>query len=149
MAENCCQLWGYRRCILVLWAEHSELGTFVSPLQPGSPISGFSRTAYSIPFSSAAPSSASRLRDFMNQAGVLRLANPTGRHVLLQLSCPCRQVQLLAVVCNPALQRAVIPQEWKTAKITPLYKKGSITDARNYRMLAVSGTSYRLYANVM
>eukprot|EP00983_Pelagomonas_calceolata_P011161 359488-Pelagomonas_calceolata.AAC.1 len=45
------------------------------------------------------------------------------------------------------MQRAVIPHEWKTAKITSLYKKGSITDAGNYRMLAVSGTFYRLYAN--
>eukprot|EP00983_Pelagomonas_calceolata_P013925 445954-Pelagomonas_calceolata.AAC.1 len=47
------------------------------------------------------------------------------------------------------MQRAVIPKEWKTAKIAPLFKKNSITDAGKYRMLAVSGTLYRLYANVM
>eukprot|EP00983_Pelagomonas_calceolata_P081768 1155687-Pelagomonas_calceolata.AAC.6 len=38
-------------------------------------------------FSSAHPSSAPRLRDFVSQADVLRL----DKHVLLQLSCPCRQ----------------------------------------------------------
>eukprot|EP00983_Pelagomonas_calceolata_P052497 1142864-Pelagomonas_calceolata.AAC.2 len=38
-------------------------------------------------FSSAPPTSASRPRDFMNQADVLGLA----KHVLLQLSCPRRQ----------------------------------------------------------
>eukprot|EP00983_Pelagomonas_calceolata_P050691 1142087-Pelagomonas_calceolata.AAC.11 len=45
------------------------------------------RTQFQHLFSSAIPSSASRLRDFMNQAGVLELA----KHVLLQLSCPRRQ----------------------------------------------------------
>ena len=45
--------------------------------------------------------------------------------------------------------KASIPSEWKTAKLTPLYKKGSIAHASNYRMLAVSGTFYRLYTNVL
>eukprot|EP00983_Pelagomonas_calceolata_P085578 1156591-Pelagomonas_calceolata.AAC.2 len=26
MADNCCQSWGYTRCILVLWAEQTEFG---------------------------------------------------------------------------------------------------------------------------
>ena len=47
------------------------------------------------------------------------------------------------------LRQASIPAEWKSAKITPLHKKGSIIHACNYRMLAVSGTFYRLYANVL
>eukprot|EP00983_Pelagomonas_calceolata_P045339 1139688-Pelagomonas_calceolata.AAC.8 len=37
----------------------------------------------------------------------------------------------------------------KVAKITPLYKKGSVLNPGNYRVLAVSGTLYRLYANVL
>ena len=37
----------------------------------------------------------------------------------------------------------------KKAKISPLYKKGSKLDPNNYRMLAVSGTLYRLYANIL
>ena len=36
----------------------------------------------------------------------------------------------------------------KKAMISPLYKKGSKLDPNNYRMLAVSGTLYRLYANI-
>mmetsp|Transcript_418 Transcript_418/g.1002 ORF Transcript_418/g.1002 Transcript_418/m.1002 type:complete len:905 (+) Transcript_418:594-3308(+) len=47
------------------------------------------------------------------------------------------------------MERAEIPACWKVAKITPLYKKGSVLDPGNYRMLAVSGTLYRLYANVL
>eukprot|EP00983_Pelagomonas_calceolata_P046483 1140199-Pelagomonas_calceolata.AAC.2 len=47
------------------------------------------------------------------------------------------------------LEKAETPACWKVAKITPLYKKGSVLDPGDYRMLAVSGTLYRLYANVL
>eukprot|EP00983_Pelagomonas_calceolata_P031418 985548-Pelagomonas_calceolata.AAC.1 len=47
------------------------------------------------------------------------------------------------------MARAEIPACWKVAKITPLYKKNSVLDLGNYCMLAVSGTLYRLYANVL
>eukprot|EP00983_Pelagomonas_calceolata_P065747 1148714-Pelagomonas_calceolata.AAC.1 len=35
------------------------------------------------------------------------------------------------------------------AKINPLYKKGSVLDPENCRMLAISGTLYRLHASVL
>ena len=38
---------------------------------------------------------------------------------------------------------------WKAAKVKPLHKKGPLLDPNNYRMLAVSGTMYRLYVNVL
>jgi len=37
----------------------------------------------------------------------------------------------------------------KKAKFSPLYKKGSKLDPNNYHMLSVSGTLYRLYANIL
>jgi len=45
--------------------------------------------------------------------------------------------------------KACIPACWKHAKLTPLYKKGPLLDPNSYRMLAVSGTMYRVYANVV
>eukprot|EP00983_Pelagomonas_calceolata_P072609 1151794-Pelagomonas_calceolata.AAC.1 len=52
-------------------------------------------TQFQLLFNSAPLSSASRLRDFMNQADVLGLAKSDwfgSRHLfLLQLSCPCRR----------------------------------------------------------
>jgi hypothetical protein len=45
--------------------------------------------------------------------------------------------------------KARIPECWKQAKLTPLYKKGPLLEPNSYRMLAVSGTMYRLYANVI
>jgi len=37
----------------------------------------------------------------------------------------------------------------QAAKITPLHKKGPVLDPSNYHMVAVSGTKYRLYVNVL
>lgn len=42
-----------------------------------------------------------------------------------------------------------MPADWKTAKMTPIYKKGPKIEAGNYRMIAVSGTLYRLFANTL
>eukprot|EP00983_Pelagomonas_calceolata_P033010 1034030-Pelagomonas_calceolata.AAC.1 len=50
---------------------------------------------------------------------------------LLQPLTPC-----VSQLFSTLMQQAVIPQEWKFAKIASLYKKGSITDAGNHRMLA-------------
>ncbi len=47
------------------------------------------------------------------------------------------------------MESASIPANWKEARLSPLYKKGPVLDPGNYRMLAVSGTLYRLYANVL
>eukprot|EP00983_Pelagomonas_calceolata_P021030 661051-Pelagomonas_calceolata.AAC.1 len=44
--------------------------------------------------------------------------------------------------------KARIPECWKKAKLNPLYKKGPLIEPNSYRMLTVSGTMYRLYANV-
>eukprot|EP00983_Pelagomonas_calceolata_P039299 1137137-Pelagomonas_calceolata.AAC.1 len=41
--------------------------------------------------------------------------------------------------------KARIPECWKKAKLTPLYKKVPLLEPNSYRMLAVSGTMYRLY----
>ncbi len=56
---------------------------------------------------------------------------------------------LLAQLFLLSFESAQVPADWKVAKITPLYKKGPVLDPNSYRMLAVSGTMYRLYANVI
>ncbi len=42
------------------------------------------------------------------------------------------------------MEKAQIPEMWKAAKATPLHKRGPVLDPNNCRMLAVSGTMYRL-----
>ena len=51
----------------------------------------------------------------------------------------------IAQVFNLLYDKACIPTCWKQAKLSPLYKKGPLSDPNNYPMLAVSGTKYRMY----
>ncbi len=56
---------------------------------------------------------------------------------------------LLAQLFLLSFENARVPADWKVAKIAPLYEKGPMLDPNSYRMMAVSGTMYRLYANVI
>jgi len=47
------------------------------------------------------------------------------------------------------LTKGGLPRDWKIARMSPLHKKGTVTVASNYRMLAVSSVLYRLYTNVL
>lgn len=58
-------------------------------------------------------------------------------------------VPLLARLFKVVLSEARVPRCWKVAKLSPLHKKGAVLDPGNYRMLAVSGVMYRIYANVL
>jgi len=56
---------------------------------------------------------------------------------------------LITQLFHLALNKKCVPIEWKITRITPIHKKGIKLDPNNYRMIAVSGTLYRLYANVL
>ena len=43
----------------------------------------------------------------------------------------------------------VTPHLWNKVKITPLHKKGPTTSPKKYRLLAINGCIYRLFANVV
>jgi len=47
------------------------------------------------------------------------------------------------------LSGGVTPHLWNKVKITPLHKKGPVTAPQNYRLLAINGCIYRLFANVV
>lgn len=56
---------------------------------------------------------------------------------------------LVAQLMHLILVTKQIPADWKTAKLTPIYKKGPKIEPGNYRMIAVSSTLYRLFANTL
>ena len=57
------------------------------------------------------------------------------------LKCLANVVSVpLAVIYNKSIAEGIVPQEWKRANVTPLFKKGSRSEPGNYR--PVSLTSY-------
>ena len=77
---------------------------------------------------------------FLKYASIRDHGSKTRRHVLQSM------IARLFVCC---MKTGDIPQAWKTGKVSPLYKKGKMSDPGNYRMLAVSSGFYRLYASVL
>ena len=59
-------------------------------------------------------------------------------------------VPMLAQLFELCHAERMVPESWKVARLSPLFKnKGPLLDPNSYRMLAVSSVFYRLYANVM
>jgi len=56
---------------------------------------------------------------------------------------------LLTDLFHLLLSDGVTPHLWHKVKITPLHKKGPITSPQNYRLQAINGCIYRLFANVV
>ncbi len=82
----------------------------------------------------------------------------SGRHLALTVLQPLllRDVEKMNVLAPyfarffaSVMAKAQIPEICKAAKVTPLHKRGPVLDPNNYLMLAVSGTMYRLYVNVL
>ena len=46
-------------------------------------------------------------------------------------------VNPITQICNLSIKLSVFPQKCKTAKLTPIFKKGSKTEAENYRPISL------------
>ena len=52
----------------------------------------------------------------------------------------CEISEPLAILYNKSVTDGIVPQEWKRANITPLFKRGSRSEPGNYRLTSL--TSY-------
>lgn len=55
---------------------------------------------------------------------------------ILKLSAPFI-ADSLTRICNLSIQTGVFPEQWKTARVTPLFKKKSRDDPNNYRPISI------------
>ena len=50
---------------------------------------------------------------------------PDGIHPMLLKACAAELAEPLTVVFNKSIQEGVVPNRWKVAVVTPIYKKSS------------------------
>ncbi|CAB3993600.1 Hypothetical predicted protein, partial [Paramuricea clavata] len=57
--------------------------------------------------------------------------------------------QPLANIFNLSLQTAIFPDEWKIAKVSPVFKEGNKTDCGNYRPISVISVVAKLFEGLV
>ena len=58
-------------------------------------------------------------------------------------------VPLLASLFNKSLQQGVVPNDWKTANVTPIFKKGDRSSPGNYRPISLTSVVGKLLESVI
>ena len=55
----------------------------------------------------------------------------------------------LACIFSKSLQEGVVPQDWRSANVTPIFKKGSKTDVGNYRPVSLTSVLCKAMESVL
>jgi len=78
-----------------------------------------------------------------------KAAGPGGLQIELIENAPSGVYEILARIFNKCLQGEEIPQEWKKAHITSIYKKGDRRKCENYRGISITSSTGRLYGRIL
>ncbi|CAF4940047.1 unnamed protein product [Pieris macdunnoughi] len=55
----------------------------------------------------------------------------------------------LTIIYNRSLKDGVFPEVWKRSRVVPVYKKGDITDVKNYRPVCILSCFSKLFESVL
>ena len=55
----------------------------------------------------------------------------------------------LAIIYTKSLEEGVVPEDWKCANITPIFKKGSKASAGNYRPVSLTSVLCKVMESIL
>jgi len=74
---------------------------------------------------------------------------PDNRHPHLLKHCAELQAFLLTCIFRKSFKDSCLPDDWRTATVIPLFKKGSKLDTGNYRPVSLTCVSCKIMESVI
>jgi hypothetical protein len=76
-------------------------------------------------------------------------AGPDGITNELLQQCTAEIFPVLAALYRKSMERGMVPAEWKTANVVPIFKKGSKADPSNYRPISLTCVCCRVMESII
>lgn len=97
------------------------------------------------------PVSLEEVGKLLKNINIFKSMGPDGIHpkLLKALSENTDFVNNVQLLFNTCLEECKIPKVWKQANITPIHKKGSVNDAKNYRPISLTSVMGKLFEKVV
>jgi hypothetical protein len=89
------------------------------------------------------------VKDKIRKLRVDGAAGPDGIGPLLLKKLADEIAGPLAQIMRASLRDGSVPEDWRTANVTPIYKKGRKTDPENYRPVSLTSVSCRLLEGIV
>uniref|UniRef100_K7EZH3 Reverse transcriptase domain-containing protein n=1 Tax=Pelodiscus sinensis TaxID=13735 RepID=K7EZH3_PELSI len=85
----------------------------------------------------------------IEKLNVNKSPGPDGIHPRVLKELKWEIAELLSVVCNLSFKSASVPNDWKVANVTPIFKKGSRGDPGNYRPVSLTSVPGKLVETIV
>ena len=76
-------------------------------------------------------------------------AGPDGVGPLLLQELQDGLAPALAIIYRKSLDSGTVPEDWRIANVTPIFKKGSKSDPGNYRPVSLTSVSCKVFESIM
>ena len=85
----------------------------------------------------------------MNRIEPNKAAGPDGIPPRLLKETAYQMAPLLTFIFQTSLDQGQLPQDWKSANITPIYKKGNKTEPANYQPISLTSTCSKILQHII
>ena len=93
--------------------------------------------------------SESIVRDVLRKLHTDKSPGPDGIHPRVLKECADEISGALAILFQTSLSEGAVPQAWKEANVTPIYKKGSKDDVGNYRPVSLTSVVCKVMERIV